>query len=128
MLSQTEAGLQNRKKSLSAARRLTVCAVTLYGDMAIAGFPWAARNFFQEVLAMSDVTRFELADREAGMARENEQLALATRDKALREQCWEFARQHWRKAQLLLSDAAARETAQLLGGSFSPGLRLGTQH
>jgi len=77
---------------------------------------------------MDDVTRFELADREAGMARENEQLALATRDMALREQCWEFARQHWRKAQLLLSDNAARMTAQLLGGSVSAGMQLATEH
>jgi hypothetical protein len=55
---------------------------------------------------MDDLTRFELADREAGMARENEQMALATHDSKVREQCWEFARQHWRKAQVLLSDNA----------------------
>jgi len=68
---------------------------------------------------MDDFTRFELADREAGMARENERLAGATHDSELRERCWEFARQHWRKARLLISDNAARETALLLGGSIA---------
>lgn len=64
---------------------------------------------------MDDFTRLDLADREAGMARENERLADATQDRALRARCWEFARQHWRKARLLLSDNAARETALLFG-------------
>jgi hypothetical protein len=72
---------------------------------------------------MDDFTRFELADREARMARENERLAGATHDSELRERCWEFARQHWRKTRLLLSDTAARETAMLLGGSVA-ALRL----
>jgi hypothetical protein len=68
---------------------------------------------------MDDFTRFELADRETAMARENELLAVATQNSALRERCWEFARQHWRKARLLLSDNAAREITLLLGGSIA---------
>jgi hypothetical protein len=64
---------------------------------------------------MDDFTRLELAHREAGMARENEQLALAAHEPALRERCWEFARQHWRKSQLLLSENSARAMGLALG-------------
>jgi hypothetical protein len=80
----------------------------------------SAGTFFYKGHSMNELTRFELGDREAGMARENEQLASTTHDSALREQCWEFARQHWRKAQLLLSENGARETEQLLVGSVTP--------
>jgi hypothetical protein len=53
---------------------------------------------------MNDFTRLELAAREAEMARENEQLASRAGDPAMQMKCREFARQHWRKAQLLLAE------------------------